>query len=119
MNTKTGKIGLRLGVLLLSLCLLVGLLPMTALAAEKRNTYNVYSDDVIAGGSDSQVYAVTIENVDGADLHYVYSPNAIHSNNLMEQIRAGLEEPYQSLIPTFEEGDSNRGFLCFSQDQAK
>ena len=119
MNTKTGKIGIRLGALLLSLCLLVGLLPMTALAAEKRNTYNVYSDEVIAGGSDTQVYAVTIENVDGKDLHYVYSENAIHSNELMEQIRAGLAEPYESLIPTFEEGDSNRGFLRVIQDQEK
>ena len=119
MNTKKRNIGARLGAMLLSLCLLVGLLPITVFASEKRDTYNAYSDEVIAGGADSQVYAVTIENVDGADLHYVYSPNAIHSNNLMEQIRAGLEEPYQSLIPTFEEGDSNRGFLCFSQDQAK
>ena len=119
MNTKRRKTGARLGARLLSLCLLVGLLPITVFASEKRDTYNAYSDEVIAGGADSQVYAVTIENVDGADLHYVYSPNAIHSNNLMEQIRAGLEEPYQSLIPTFEEGDSNRGFLCFSQDQAK
>ncbi len=119
MNTKRRKTGARLGAILLSLCLLVGLLPITVFASEKRDTYNVYSDEVIAGGADSQVYAVTIENVDGADLHYVYSPNAIHSNDLMEQIRAGLEEPYKSLIPTFEEGDSNRGFLCFSQDQAK
>ena len=34
MNTKTGKIGIRLGALLLSLCLLVGLLPTTTFAAE-------------------------------------------------------------------------------------
>ena len=60
-------------------------------APTKRDTYHVYSDEVIAGGSDSQVYAVTIENVDGEDLHYVYSPNAIHSNELMEKLRAGLE----------------------------
>ena len=79
MNTKRRKTGARLGAILLSLCLIVGLLPMTAFAAEKRNTYNVYSDEVIAGGADSQVYAVTIENVDGEDLHYVYSPN-VNSN---------------------------------------
>lgn len=34
MNTKTRKTGARLGALLLSLCLLVGLLPVTAFAAE-------------------------------------------------------------------------------------
>lgn len=121
MNTKTRKTGARLGALLLSLCLIIGLLPMTALAVDpptKRNTYNVYSDEVIAGGSDSQVYAVTIKDVDGEDLHYVYSPNAIHSNELMKKIREGLEEPYKSLIPTFDEAFST-GFLCFSREQEK
>ena len=121
MNTKTGKIGIRLGALLLSLCLLVGLLPVTAFAADppiKRNTYHVYSDEVIAGGADTQVYAVTIENVDGENLHYVYSPN-VNSNASIEKIREGLEEPYKSLIPTFEGADSGTGFLCFSRDQAK
>ena len=121
MNTKTGKIGIRLGAILLSLCLLVGLLPVTAFASDapiKRNTYYVYSDDVIAGGSDSQVYAVTIENVDGEDLHYVYSPNVIHSKDLMEQIREGLKEPYKSLIPTLEKYFSSvTGLLCFSRNQ--
>ena len=92
----------------------------TKTALTKRDTYNVYSDAAIAGGADSQVYAVTIENVDGADLHYVYSPDAIHSKDLMNQIRAGLEEPYKSLIPIFEEDDYfHLGFLLFSRDQAK
>ena len=122
MNTKKRKTGLRLGALLLSLCLMMGLLPVTAFAADpptKRNTYNVYTENVINGGADSQVYAVTIENVDGADLHYVYSPNAINSNELMEQIRAGLEEPYKSLIPTFEEEVFATGLRYFSRDQEK
>lgn len=124
MNTKRRKTGARLGAILLSLCLLVGLLPVTAFAADpptKRDTYNVYSDAAIAGGADSQVYAVTIENVDGEDLHYVYSPNVFHSNELMEQIRAGLEEPYKSLIPTTFEDDEpfSTGLLCFSRDQEK
>ena len=93
---------------------------------KKRDTYNVYAENVINGGSDSQVYANTItikrDGYDGDEilvLHYVYSPNAIHSNELMEQIREGLSEPYKSLVPTFEEGDSNRGFLRVSQDQEK
>ena len=124
MNTKRRKTGARLGAILLSLCLIVGLLPVTAFASDppiKRNTYNVYSDEAIAGGADSQVYAVTIENVDGEDLHYVYSPNAIHSKDLMEKIRAGLEEPYKSLIPTTFEGDVpfGTGLLYFSRDQEK
>ena len=120
MNTKTRKTGARLGTILLSLCLIVGLLPMTAFASDapiKRNTYNVYSDEVIAGGSDSQVYAVTIENVDGEDLHYVYSRDFVHSNELMEKLRAGLSEPYKSLVPTFEEDVFVTGLLCFSRDQ--
>ena len=92
----------------------------------KRNDYSVYAENVINGGSDSQVYANTVtvkrEGYDGDEilvLHYVYSPNAIHSNELMEKIRAGLSEPYKSLVPTFEEGDYNRGFLRVSQDQEK
>lgn len=122
MNTKKRKTGLRLGALLLCLCLMVGLLPVTAFAADapiKRNTYNVYAENVINGGSDTQVYAVTIENVDGEDLHYVYSPNAIHSEDLMDQIRAGLSEPYKPLIPTTFEDDEpfSTGFLCFSENQ--
>ena len=94
-------------------------------APTKRDTYNVYAENVINGGSDSQVYANTVTVKNGYDgdeilvLHYVYSPNAIHSNELMEKIRAGLSEPYKSLVPTFEEGDSNRGFLRVSQDQEK
>lgn len=109
---------------MLSLCLLVGLLPTTTFAADapiNRNTYHVYSENVIKkGGSDSQVYAVTIENVDGEDLHYVYSRDVIHSKDLMEEIRAGLSEPYKSLIPIFEEGDIfHVGFLLFSRDQEK
>ena len=128
MNTKRRKTGARLGTILLSLCLLVGLLPVTAFAADpptKRDTYSVYAENVINGGSDSQVYANTVTVKNGYDgdeilvLHYVYSPNAIHSNELMEKIRAGLSEPYKSLVPTFEEGDSNRGFLRVSQDQEK
>ena len=121
MNTKKRKTGIKLGAILLSLCLLVGLLPVTAFAADdpiKRNTYHVYSDEVIAGGSDTQVYAVTIENVDGADLHYVYSPN-VNSNASIEKIREGLKEPYKSLIPNFDEGTFNNGFLRFSRDQDK
>lgn len=120
MNTKTRKTGARLGALLLTLCLMMGLLPMTAFAkAVARDTYNIYSDEAVAGGADSQVYAVTIEDVDGEDLHYVYSPNVPHVIGLMDQIRAGLAEPYKSLIPTLEFNPYNTGFLCFSREQEK
>ena len=121
MRTKKRKTGARLGAILLSLCLLVGLLPMTAFASDapiKRNTYHVYSDAAIAGGADSQVYAVTIKNVDGEDLHYVYSPN-VNSNASIEKIREGLKEPYKSLILNFDEETFNNGFLRFSRDQDK
>ena len=127
MNTKRRKTGARLGALLLCFCLMMGLLPMTAFASDapiKRYTYNAYSDDVIAGGADSQVYAVTIKNVDGGDLHYVYSggiASVIHSEDLMDQIREGLSEPYRSLIPTTFEDDEpfGTGLLYFSRDQDK
>ena len=119
MNTKRRKTGARLGAILLSLCLMMGLLPMTAFAKTvARDTYNIYSDEAVAGGADSQVYAVTIEDVDGEDLHYVYSPNVPHVIDLMDQIRAGLSEPYKSLVPTFEDNDPfSTGFLCFSENQ--
>ena len=61
MNTKTRKTGARLGALLLSLCLMIGLLPMTAFAEEppiQRNTYNVYAENVINGGADSLLETV-------------------------------------------------------------
>lgn len=72
----------------------------------------------------SRVYAVTIENVDGEDLHYVYSggiASVIHSEDLMDQIRVGLSEPYKSLIPTTFEGGElvGTGLLYFSRDQEK
>ena len=38
MNTKTGKIGIRLGAMLLSLCLMMGLLPTTAFAQDTGTT---------------------------------------------------------------------------------
>ena len=44
MNTKTRKTGARLGALLLSLCLIMGLLPMTPFASDapiERNTYRL------------------------------------------------------------------------------
>ena len=67
------------------------------------------------------MYAVTIENVDGEDLHYVYSRGVIHFEDLMEKIRKGLDEPYKSLIPTTFEGDVpfGTGLLYFSRDQEK
>ena len=62
--------------------------------------------------------------MDGEDLHHVYSggiASVIHSEDLMEKIRAGLSEPYKSLIPTTFEGDElfGTGLLYFSRDQEK
>ena len=98
-NTRLSKFT----ALLISLCLMIGLLPMTAFAVDpptQRNTYNVYAKNVINGGSDSQVYANTITvkrgGYDGDEflvLHYVYSPNAIHSNELMEKSGRGWRSP--------------------------
>ncbi len=130
MKIKTRKRVPKLAAVLLTLCMTVTLLSVPVFAADpptKRDTYNVYSDEAIAGGSDSQVYANTVTvkrgGYDGDEflvLHYVYSPNAIHSNELMKKIREGLEEPYKSLVPEFESESSGEvGFLRVSQDQEK
>ena len=99
MNTKTRKTGARLGAILLSLCLIVGLLPVTALAGgrgwdgpTKAFVKAVFSDAVETAGADSQICAATVTDESGDFvLHYVYSPNAIRSKELMDQIRDGLE----------------------------
>ena len=126
MNTKTRKTGARLGAILLSLCLIVGLLPVTALAGgrgwdgpTKAFVKAVFSDAVETAGADSQICAATVTDESGDFvLHYVYSPNAIRSKELMDQIRDGLEEPYKSLIPVLEKDDNDKkGFLFLSDDQ--
>ena len=126
MNTKRRKTGARLGAMLLSLCLLLGLLPMTALAGgtgsygpTKAHVKAVFSNAVETAGADSRICAATVTDESGDFvLHYVYSPNAIRSNELMDQIRDGLEEPYKSLIPVLEKDDNDKkGFLFLSDTQ--
>lgn len=43
MNTKRRKTGARLGAILLSLCLMIGLLPMTAFAQDTSSVFDVIS----------------------------------------------------------------------------
>lgn len=126
MNTKRRKTGARLGAILLSLCLIVGLLPVTALAGgtgsygpTKAHVKAVFSNAVETAGADSRICAATVTDESGDFvLHYVYSPNAIRSNELMDQIRDGLEEPYKSLIPVLEKDDNDKkGFLFLSDTQ--
>ena len=81
MNTKRRKTGARVGAILLSLCLIVGLLPMTALAdgtewdgPTKAFVKAVFSNAVETTGADSQICAATVKDQSGDFvLHYVYS----------------------------------------------
>lgn len=114
--------------LLLSLCLLVGLLPMTAFAygtgskasPTKAFVKAVYSEAVETAGADSQICAATVRDESGDFvLHYVYSSDCIWNVQLFKRVRGGLAEPYKSLIPVLEKDDSKKGFLFLSDDQYK
>ena len=126
MNTKRRKTGARLGAILLSLCLIVGLLPMTALAdgterdsPTKAFVKAVFSNAVETTGADSQICAATVKDESGDfELHYVYSPDSIWNVQLFDKVRDGLAEPYKSLIPELEKDDNDKkGFLFLSDDQ--
>lgn len=109
--------------LLLILCLLVGLLPMTAFASDYTKAFvkAVYSEAVETAGADSQICAATVRDESGNFvLHYVYSSDCIWNVQLFNRVRGGLAEPYKSLIPVLEEDDdSKKGFLFLSDDQYK
>lgn len=115
--------------LLLSLCLLVGLLPITAFAygkgskasPTKAHVKEVYSEAVETAGADSQICAATVRDESGDFvLRYVYSSDCIWNVQLFNRVRGGLAEPYKSLIPVLEEDDdSKKGFLFLSDDQYK
>ena len=126
MNTKKRNIGARLGALLLSLCLIMGLLPVTALAdgtewdgPTKAFVKAVFSNAVETTGADSQICAATVKDESGDfELHYVYSPDSIWNIQLFDKVRDGLAEPYKSLIPELEKDDNDKkGFLFLSDDQ--
>ena len=126
MNTKRRKTGARLAAILLSLCLIVGLLPMTALAdgtewdgPTKAFVKAVFSNAVETTGADSQICAATVKDESGDfELHYVYSPDSIWNVQLFDKVRDGLAEPYKSLIPELEKDDNDKkGFLFLSDDQ--
>ena len=126
MNTKKNKTGARPGALLLCLCLLVGLLPMTAFAdgtgratPTKAYVKAVYSATAEKAGADSRICAATVKDERGDFvLHYVYSSDSIWSVQLFDRVKEGLEEPYQSLIPVLEKDDTSKeGFLFLSDDQ--
>lgn len=128
MNTKKRNIGARLGALLLSLCLLLGLMPMTAFAdgtgsngPVKAHVKAVYSNAAETAGADSQICAATVKDESGDfELHYVYSSDSIWNVQLFNRVRNGLAEPYKSLIPVLENDDNNKkGFLFLSDDQYK
>lgn len=128
MNTKRRKTGARLGAILLSLCLIVGLLPVTALAGgrgwdgpTKAFMKAVFSETVETAGSDSRICAATVKDKRGDfELHYVYSSDSIWNVQLFDRVRDGLAEPYKSLIPILENDDNDKkGFLFLSDDQYK
>lgn len=115
MGPKTGKTRVILGAMLLSLCLLVGVAPMTTFAdgtgrgaATKAFVKAVFSNAAETAGSDSRICAATVKDESGDfELHYVYSSDSIWNVQLFNRVRDGLAEPYQSLIPILENDDNN------------
>lgn len=126
MSLKTGKTRVKLGAMLLSLCLMMGLMPMTVLAYGTGNTdyvkahvKAVFSNAAETAGTDYHICAATVKDESGDFvLHYVYSYDCIWNVQLFNRVRNGLSEPYQSLIPILEKDDDNKkGFLFLSDNQ--
>ena len=110
----------KLGAVLLSLCLLVGLAPRTALAVStKAHVKAVFSEAVETAGVDCHICAATVMDESGDFvLHYVYSSDIGWKVQLFDRVRDSLAEPYQSLIPILEKDDDNKkGFLFLSDNQ--
>ena len=109
--------------LLLAICLVAGLMPMTALAGTptKAHVKAVFSNTAETAGADSRICAATVKDENESFvLHYVYSSDCIWNVQLFNRMRDGLEEPYKSLIPVLEkDDDSKNGFLFLSDDQYK
>lgn len=112
--------------MLLGLCLLIGLQPITAFANEtgralptKAHVKAVFSNAAVTAGADSQICAATVKDKSGDFvLHYVYSKDGIWNVQLFDRVRDGLAEPYKSLIPVLEKDDDNKkGFLFLSDGQ--
>lgn len=118
MKTK-GKIP----ALLLAICLVAGLMPMTALAGTPTKAFvkAVFSNTAETAGADSRICAATVKDENESFvLHYVYSSDCIWNVQLFNRMRDGLAEPYKSLIPVLEkDDDSKNGFLFLSDDQYK
>ena len=102
--------------MLLGLCLLIGLQPITAFANEtgralptKAHVKAVFSNAAVTAGADSQICAATVKDKSGDFvLHYVYSKDGIWNVQLFDRVRDGLAEPYKSLIPVLEKDDDNK-----------
>ncbi len=109
--------------LLLAICLVAGLMPMTALADTPTKAFvkAVFSAAAEKTGADSRICAATVKDENESFvLHYVYSSDCIWNVQLFNRMRDGLAEPYKSLIPVLEEDDNNKkGFLFLSDDQYK
>lgn len=113
------KITVKAGAVLLCLCLLVGLLPMTAFATPSPpNTKIVsqYNNPVIAGGSDSAVYAATVTNSSGYRIFYVYSADIVHNTVLFTKLKTALGEPYAALIPDIDDATETGLFVYSTSD---
>lgn len=114
--------------LLIVICLVVGLTPMTAFAdgtgrgtVTKAFVKAAFSKTVENAGADSRICAATVKDKSGDfELHYVYSSDSIWNVQLFNRVRDGLAEPYKSLIPVLEKDDNHKtGFLFLSDDQYK
>lgn len=91
-------------------------------APTKGETFNVYSKNVINGGSDSQVYANHITGSgaeSGFSLYYLYSNNIIHSTDLFNKLKDALNDPFSGLVPSVSNEIFTTGLEVFSNNQSK
>lgn len=128
MDRKPENTRVKLGAMLLSLCLMMGLMPMTVLAYEtgsagpvKAHVKAVFSEAVETAGADCHICVATVKDESGDFVfHYVYSSDGIWHVQLFDKVRDSLAEPYQSLIPILEKDDNDKkGFLFLSDNQYK
>lgn len=116
MGLKTGKTRVKLGAMLLSLCLMIWLMPMTVLAYGAGNTdyvkahvKAVFSNAAETAGVDCHICAATVMDESGDFvLHYVYSSDSSWKVQLFNKVRDSFAEPYKSLIPILEKDDDEK-----------
>ena len=101
--------------LLLTLCLLAGMMPAAVFAAAAYK----YSNAALRGGADSHVYAATISYQSGRfsyNIQYVYSPDIPMNPEWLQEVKETFaasenSKVYRSMIPAGDEDQEKPGFF--------